>query len=218
MARVTQPCVTPSEASFRRSPAFRVIHSGCNAIPPERHPKNGCAHVRARVRGCVYLRYCVTPLPLRDIWAGQRGFAAVTQTVTQAYRNDRSRYTTRTETPLIEYIGRSGPPEAMNCPALICDTCRKQVVGSGNVIWGSTAGSDGPRRSTPLYVAHKGRCDHAFEKWFAEAYPLADGWMPLWEEAAVFMRQLAYNLTNAFADDTEGTYHPHKLALPKENQ
>lgn len=118
---------------------------------------------------------------------------------------------------MIEYIGRSGPPEAMNCPALICDSCRKQVVERGNVIWGTTVGADGPRRSTPLYVAHKGRCDRAFDLWFAQAYPTDDGWIQLWEEAETFMRQLAYNLTHAFADDPDGEYHPHRLQLPKEN-
>ncbi|WP_405580713.1 hypothetical protein [Streptomyces sp. NBC_01092] len=119
---------------------------------------------------------------------------------------------------MIEYLGRSGPPEAMNCPALICDTCREQVVDRGNVIWGTTAGADGPRRSTPLFVAHKGRCDRAFDLWFAQAYPAADGWLQLWEEAAVFVGQLTHNLTHAFADDTDGEYHPHHLVLPKERE
>lgn len=120
---------------------------------------------------------------------------------------------------MIEYIGRSGPPEAMNCPALICDTCREQVVDRGNVIWGCTLGDgNGGRRRTPLYVAHKGRCDRAFDLWFAKAYPREDGWIQLWEEAADFMRQLAHNLTHAFADDTEGTYHQHHLVLPKETR
>lgn len=115
---------------------------------------------------------------------------------------------------MIEYISRSGPPEAMNCPALVCDACRQQITAKGNVIWGCTLGADGPRRRTPLYVAHKGRCNHLFDRWFTKAYPYDDGWVQLWEEAPDFIRQLAHNLTHAFADDPDGEYHDHTLILP----
>lgn len=116
---------------------------------------------------------------------------------------------------MIEYIGRSGPPEAMNCPALICDACRQQITGKGNIVWGCTLGDgSSTRRRTPLYTTHKGQCDRLFDLWFAKAYPSADGWVQLWEEAPDFMRQLAHNLTNAFADDPDGEYHDHALILP----
>lgn len=123
---------------------------------------------------------------------------------------------------MIEYVARSGPPEAMNCPAFICDTCRKQVVAQGIVTWGTTIGRDGepgPHRQSPIYVAHKGRCGRALETWFEKNYPAADGWIDMWDDLEDFVRQLANNLANAFADDTEGTYHQHKLTLPhKETQ
>ncbi|MDX3229407.1 hypothetical protein [Streptomyces sp. ME19-01-6] len=115
---------------------------------------------------------------------------------------------------MIEYVARSGPPEAMNCPAFICDVCRKQVVGKGIVTWGTTIGREGdsgPHRQTPLYVAHKGRCGRALEIWFEKHYPPADGWIDLWDDLADFVRQLTHNLTNAFADDPDGEYHPHRL-------
>jgi hypothetical protein len=115
---------------------------------------------------------------------------------------------------VIEYIGRSGPPEAMNCPALICDACRQQITSKGNVVWGTTVGAPGPLRGTPVYTTHKGRCDRLFDLWFAKTYQADDGWMQRWEEAHDFMRQLAHNLTNAFADDTDGEYHHHTLVLP----
>lgn len=122
---------------------------------------------------------------------------------------------------MIEYVARSGPPEAMNCPAFICDTCRKQVVGQGIVTWATTIGQDGepgPHRQTPIYVAHKGRCGRALEVWIEQQYPFADGWIDLWDDLEDFVRQLAHNLANAFAADPEGKYHRHQLVLPKETQ
>lgn len=119
---------------------------------------------------------------------------------------------------MIEYVARDGPPEAMNCPAFICDICRKQVVGKGIVTWGTTVaheGDGGPHRQTPIYVAHKGRCGRALEVWFERTYPHDDGWMDLWDDLDDFMRQLAYNLVNAFADDHEGTYRQHRLIIRK---
>ncbi len=120
---------------------------------------------------------------------------------------------------MIEYVARSGPPEALNCPAFICDTCRKQVFGQGIVTWSTTIGHDGepsPHRQTPIYVAHKGRCGRALEVWLEANYPRADGWIDLWDDLADFTRQLAHNLANAFADDLEGRYHQHRLVHPKE--
>jgi hypothetical protein len=122
---------------------------------------------------------------------------------------------------VIEYIARSGPPEAMNCPAFICDTCREQVVSEGIVTWCTTIGHDGtpgPHRQTPIFVAHKGRCGRALEAWLEARYPRGDGWIDLWDDLDDFVRQLAYNLVHAFADDAEGRYHQHELTLPKETQ
>ncbi len=114
---------------------------------------------------------------------------------------------------MIEYIGRDGPPEAKNCPAFICDHCREQVVGSGNVTWCVTFG--GGERSSPIYVSHK-QCARSVEAWLETIYPRRDGWMVLWDEMRIFVQQLAYNASHAFADDAEGTYRSHSLALPTE--
>ncbi|MEU0977970.1 hypothetical protein [Streptomyces griseus] len=118
---------------------------------------------------------------------------------------------------MIEYVARSGPPEAMNCPAFICDACRKQVVGQGIVTWCTTIadeGKPGPHRQTPIYVAHKGRCGRALEAWLEKTYPHADGWTDLWDDLDDFTRQLTHNLVNAFADDPDGEYHQHRLVQP----
>lgn len=114
---------------------------------------------------------------------------------------------------MIEYVARSGPPEAMNCPAFICDACRKQVVGEGIVTWCSTIGRDAgdTHRQSPIYVAHKGLCGRKVEAMLKAGYPPADGWIDYWDDIADFVRQLANNATEAFADDPDGEYHQHSL-------
>lgn len=119
----------------------------------------------------------------------------------------------RQEQAVIEILGRSGEPEAMNCPVLICDACRKQVVDSGNIIWGSTVGVE-PRLSTPLFVSHKGHCDQIVSKDLEEQYP-GEQWAWLWEEAGHFLRYLAGNFKKPFSDDPDGTFHEHQIALPQ---
>lgn len=114
---------------------------------------------------------------------------------------------------MIEMVSRSGPPEALLCPAFICDTCRQQVVNSGNVVYALRL--EPRRESSPLFVAHKGVCDRALESRLAERYPLDEGWTELWEELGVFVKQLAHNSTNPFTDDTEGTYRANTVVHPR---
>ncbi|MEV5611493.1 hypothetical protein [Streptomyces sp. NPDC052225] len=118
---------------------------------------------------------------------------------------------------MIEYIARSGPPEAMNCPAFVCDACRKQVVGEGIVTWATTIGdgTPGPHRQSPLYVAHKGDCGRKVEAMVNAGYPLSEGWVDLWEDIPDFLKHLTHNATDAFADDPDGEYHQHTLAGAK---
>ncbi|MEV5516952.1 hypothetical protein AB0L50_29265 [Streptomyces flaveolus] len=114
---------------------------------------------------------------------------------------------------MIEYVARSGPSEAMNCPAFICDACRQQVVGAGIVTWATTIG-DGRIRThnqSPLYVAHKGECGRKVGAMLHAGYPSSDGWMDLWDDIGDFLKQLTHNATNAFADDADGEYHQHHL-------
>lgn len=115
---------------------------------------------------------------------------------------------------MIEYISRSGEPEAMNCPAFICDACREQVVGRGNILWASRIAKGVSRGSSPLFVAHKGRCDRAVKKLMEGMYPFDDGWLELWEEIGGFLAHLTNNLEHAFADDRDGTYAEHELTHP----
>lgn len=115
---------------------------------------------------------------------------------------------------MIEIVPRSGPPEALSCPAFVCDTCRKQVVDKGNIVWMLKVihGDDETRRQSPLYVAHKGRCDQALDLWLKGEY--GDGWIPMWEELGVFLKQLTHNAVNDFADDKKGEYHRLVIKQP----
>lgn len=106
---------------------------------------------------------------------------------------------------MIEIVPRDGPPEAMNCPAFICDACRKQVIGQGNIVW-MRRYIDRQPQSSPLYVAHKGDCDRRIEAALEQRYTAADGWTSLWEEAGDFLHYLTNNLTQTFADDPDGRY------------
>lgn len=113
---------------------------------------------------------------------------------------------------MIEILGRSGEPEAMNCPALICDACRKQVVDHGNILWGTTVGVE-PRATTPLFVAHKGDCDVALSGSLEQQYP-GDEWVWLWEEADHFLEYLNNNFKRALPEGPRVTYHDHQVAFP----
>ncbi len=115
---------------------------------------------------------------------------------------------------MIEFTARSGPPEAMNCPAFICDACRLQVVGKGNVYWVQKTNSV-HFETSPIFVGHKGRCGRAVEKLIEQLYPAPAGWSgTLWNELATFMKHLSFNAENPFTDDADGIYHDHKLVQP----
>lgn len=122
---------------------------------------------------------------------------------------------------MIEYMAHSGPTAALNCPIFICDYCREQITGQGNVVWGvsggvvfeETGGYDRkPRRSTPLFATHKD-CDHKFRPMFRALYPYEDGWHDLWEDIGDFVRQLAHNATHSL-EEKAGESHPHVVEMP----
>jgi hypothetical protein len=112
---------------------------------------------------------------------------------------------------LIEIIARNGLPEAMLCPAFMCDSCRKQVVGPGNVVSKVRHTGGHQRETSPLFVAHKGVCKQSLAAELDRAYPLDSGWSMIWDELETFVRQLAHNLTSAFADDPDGEYLTHRV-------
>jgi hypothetical protein len=116
---------------------------------------------------------------------------------------------------MIEYVARNGPPEAMLCPALVCDSCRRQVTGEGNILWASryVGNRDEGRQVTPMFVSHKGHCDQRVTAMMHRGWPpddydapdanVGDGWSYSWEEAETMLAQLAHNFTHPFAADRE---------------
>lgn len=115
---------------------------------------------------------------------------------------------------MIEFTPRSGPPVAMDCPAFICDACRVQVVGKGNIYWVQKVTSE-HFETSPIFVGHKGRCGRAVERLMEQLYPHADGWTgSLFNELEEFVKHLSFNAVNAFVADSDGTYHDHKLVQP----
>ncbi|MBX9425461.1 hypothetical protein [Streptomyces lateritius] len=115
---------------------------------------------------------------------------------------------------MIEVVPRSGPPEAMNCPAVICDACRRQVVGKGNIIWAIKVvrSDEETRQQSPVYAAHKGACDRGLEAWLKKQY--GPGWITLWEEMGTYLRQLLHNAEHSFEEDAEGEYHRLVIKQP----
>lgn len=115
---------------------------------------------------------------------------------------------------MIEFvIRREDGHEDLLCPALVCDACRKQVAGPGCILHTIRYGD--PHQASPIFVAHKGRCERAVTAWMLTAYRPEDGWSrSLWREASEFMRQMAHNFANAFSADPAGEYLDQDLVLP----
>lgn len=116
---------------------------------------------------------------------------------------------------MIEIIGRNGPPEAMLCPAFICDACREQVVKDGNVEQAVRYVGD-RREVSPLFVSHKHPCSRALEIGLREQYPPADGWSTIWFELREFLTHLTNNAKHAFADAPNREYLANTVVLPGE--
>jgi hypothetical protein len=116
---------------------------------------------------------------------------------------------------VIEFVPYSGEPQALNCPAFVCDACRKQVLEEGLVVWRVRVGEENdPRQQSPLFVAHKRRCDQALTRWLDNDYPRDGDWIDLSEEIDVFRKQLDSNATRSFAEDRRGEYHQTILRMP----
>ncbi|MGW3635644.1 hypothetical protein ACWD7F_36950 [Streptomyces sp. NPDC005122] len=106
---------------------------------------------------------------------------------------------------MIEYVPYSGEPEAMNCPVVICDTCRKQIVGEGLAVWRIKLRVKGePRQQTPLYTTHKRECEQALHRRLDGQYSLDENWIDFSEEIDVFLKQLSKNINRSLVVDPAG--------------
>ncbi|MFJ8010004.1 hypothetical protein [Streptomyces fagopyri] len=106
---------------------------------------------------------------------------------------------------MIEYVPYSGELGA-HSPAVICDTCRKQIVGEGLAVWRiKLRVKDKPRQQTPLYTTHKRECEQALHSQLNGPYPLDENWIDFSEEIDVFLKQLSKNINRSPIDDPDGS-------------
>lgn len=101
---------------------------------------------------------------------------------------------------MIVYLRRSGPPEAMNCPVVMCDACQTPIQGKvggdgygGIVIW-----SDNDDGSQDMATVHKGRCNRAYEAANRRSW--------LWEDLDTFLGFLTHNTAEPFPAERNVEY------------
>jgi predicted HD phosphohydrolase len=119
----------------------------------------------------------------------------------------------------ITFIDRNGPPEAMRCPAFLCDVCNEPVHHSpddghfGAVVWWTSYDGDRPKVSQ-VYVVHKGpqkRCLDALSKAIGK-----DAGHETWDNLDSFAQQLLHNALNPFVSERDAQYiapHPSTWTL-----
>lgn len=90
----------------------------------------------------------------------------------------------------ITLIDRNGPPEAMQCPAVICDACGCPISATGVVVWNAGYEADGRPLVTEVTYLHKGACDLA---WSMGKPNLQSA------DLGEFMAQLTENFARPFA-------------------
>jgi hypothetical protein len=93
----------------------------------------------------------------------------------------------------ITLVDRNGPPEALTCPAVICDDCGEPINARGPVgglaVWIPATGHDDRPTVNALAFVHKGACDRAWSAGKRHAYS---------RDLDEFMAQLSHNFANPF--------------------
>jgi hypothetical protein len=94
---------------------------------------------------------------------------------------------------MLTLIDRNGPPEALTCPAFICDVCGEPLTAEdGWVLWWPELHVNRTPRPGQLYHVHQGACDRAL---VAQRGDNNSGYSrPLSE----FIEQLAHNTEHPF--------------------
>jgi hypothetical protein len=114
---------------------------------------------------------------------------------------------------MIAFIDRNGPPEAMHCPAFLCDHCHKPIAGKGVegpggiVIWRPKGQAhDADHRPGPQEVAtvHKGACDRTYEATHPAANGERDRWW--WMDLDELLEHLTHNIANPFVAEDNVEY------------
>jgi hypothetical protein len=103
---------------------------------------------------------------------------------------------------MIVLVNRSGPPEAMICPAIYCEVCNRPVNHQGNAVWYEYDSTELER--TPVYYVHKG-CARAFEREHCKTCSEQHGGYCRahyrWYDLPRFLDHLAHNFAHPFKDD-----------------
>lgn len=99
---------------------------------------------------------------------------------------------------MLTFIDRNGPPEAMHCPAFLCDICLEPISSRGWAAWRPDyPGDDGRPSINGVYTVHAApdhNCLRRLEHREGHMYT------QLLKEV---VQQLDHNLTNPFEDDQE---------------
>lgn len=99
---------------------------------------------------------------------------------------------------------RNGPPEAMTCPAIVCDYCGGVITGEGNVEW-CRRKSERTFVTSPFYFTHKG-CSRQCTSVLRRHYPHQEGWSAAWRDIGEFLAQLSFNFEHSFENDEDASY------------
>jgi hypothetical protein len=95
----------------------------------------------------------------------------------------------------LTFIDRNGPPEAMLCPAFLCDVCKEPVSGGGWVLWNTSyAEGDNRPRIRDLVVVHSGACGRQRQDLNSS------------RELDQFVQDLAYTSTHAWEPEADVEY------------
>lgn len=84
----------------------------------------------------------------------------------------------------ITLVDRNGPPGAMTCPAVICDTCQEPIHGAGLVTWRPGEHVNKHPVLSDLRFVHRGKCDNEKDTHH--------------RDLVEFLDELRHNVLNAF--------------------
>ena len=96
-------------------------------------------------------------------------------------------------------VARSGPPEAMLCPAAVCDVCGEPIHGHGHVVWWPEYSDQGEYSSSPLYFVHQAVCDQRLCAALGDS-PRHPSGGSYWQSLDEFLAQLRHNFEDPFED------------------
>lgn len=96
-------------------------------------------------------------------------------------------------------IDRNGPPEAIICPSIVCDSCGAPINATegGLALWQPNREPDGRPSPVTLRLVHQGRCDQFAERRWGHHYS---------QDLKQFMAPLAYNYATPFTLEPDVDY------------